>query len=929
MKGIIHSFVPSPYKMLIIGVWLIFFPALTRAEPPQDLSLQKQLEEVVARFPAPSVTERDEAAEEFLRLGQRGVLAACRMLSAPGERDDSAVRFALHGITMSVNRPGSEKYRALYTQALLKALREEDNPEIMAFLISQVQLVGKDDAVKALAGYLEHPRLSDPAAQALLAIHTARAEEALLKALPEVSGDRKVIIIRALGEMRSHKSLGYIHPFTQASDPELREVSLFALANIGDPSSEAALSRFSILASAYERNRASSRLLLFARRLGEAGYRKHAARICQGMIEHYTSPRESQISCAALAILKETLGETALGDMLRAMDSPLRDVRVRALALAEGIPGKEVTSMWLHELPERPEKVQAEIIAMLGRRGDETALPALRDALRSPSPLVRVAAVKAASRIGGVAVLEDLWPLMESREPEEIAAVQQAFLRFPSERVVPEAIARLGHSGPLAQAALLELLAERRAQDAAGQAFDLLSNGEAAVRKAALTALKDLVKSEDIGRVIELLLKTETRSEIPVIQDALVAGALQISAEEERAASILTAYGEIPEERRPDLLRPLARIGGEAALNLVIRETRNSNSRIRAAAVYALSQWPELEAAGELIRICRDAPDRKVLYTALQGYVRLVGEANLPAAQKTALLEEAMEMELGTQEKNLILGGLARIKSSAALELAARFLDEPEVRDRAARIVLRIALPEAGVDGPAEGEIVPILIRARPFIADEQEQKQIDSRIDQLMRREGFVPLFNGKNLDGWMGDTQGYAAEDGVIVVHPDRGSGNLYTEEQYADFILRFEFRLTPGANNGLGIRTPPEGDAAYVGMELQILDNDSPKYRDLKPYQYHGSIYGVVAAKRGYQKPVGEWNHQEVRAIGPRVTVILNGEVIVDADIREASASGTMDGREHPGLQRDRGHIGFLGHGSRVEFRNLWIKTVDPKG
>ncbi len=189
----------------------------------------------------------------------------------------------------------------------------------------------------------------------------------------------------------------------------------------------------------------------------------------------------------------------------------------------------------------------------------------------------------------------------------------------------------------------------------------------------------------------------------------------------------------------------------------------------------------------------------------------------------------------------------------------------------------------------------------------------------------GFRPLFNGEDLSGWMGDTQGYAAEDGKIVIHPDRGSGSLYTEREFADFILRFEFRLTPGANNGLGIRTPPEGNAAYVGMELQILENSAPKYQELKPYQYHGSIYGVVPAERGHQRPVGEWNFQEVTARGRRITVVLNGMTILDADIDEASASGTADGLDHPGLRRPKGHIGFLGHGSRVEFRNIWIKEI----
>jgi hypothetical protein len=119
--------------------------------------------------------------------------------------------------------------------------------------------------------------------------------------------------------------------------------------------------------------------------------------------------------------------------------------------------------------------------------------------------------------------------------------------------------------------------------------------------------------------------------------------------------------------------------------------------------------------------------------------------------------------------------------------------------------------------------------------------------------------------------------------------------------------------------------EGDAAYAGMELQILDNTAEIHKDLKPYQYHGSIYGVAPAKRGYLKPVGEWNDQEVIADGRRITVKLNGVVIVDADIDEASSPKTMDGRDHPGLKREKGHIGFLGHGSRVEFRNIRIKEL----
>ncbi|MDD2909988.1 MAG: DUF1080 domain-containing protein [Petrimonas sp.] len=193
-------------------------------------------------------------------------------------------------------------------------------------------------------------------------------------------------------------------------------------------------------------------------------------------------------------------------------------------------------------------------------------------------------------------------------------------------------------------------------------------------------------------------------------------------------------------------------------------------------------------------------------------------------------------------------------------------------------------------------------------------------------KKEGFRVLFDGTNLNEWTGNKKDYVVESGNIVLYPSQNfGGNLYTKEQFDNFIFRFEFMLTPGANNGLGIRAPLEGDAAYGGMELQILDNDAPVYKNLQIYQYHGSVYGVIPAKRGYLKPVGEWNYQEVIADGDRIKVILNGTTILDGNIREASKNGTIDKRDHPGLLNKTGHIGFLGHGSLVKFRNIRIKPL----
>lgn len=192
-------------------------------------------------------------------------------------------------------------------------------------------------------------------------------------------------------------------------------------------------------------------------------------------------------------------------------------------------------------------------------------------------------------------------------------------------------------------------------------------------------------------------------------------------------------------------------------------------------------------------------------------------------------------------------------------------------------------------------------------------------------KEEGFTPIFDGKTLAGWQGGKGAYEVKDGAIVCLKNGSGGNLYTEKEYANFVLRFEFKLTPGANNGIGIRAPREGDAAFVGMEVQVLDNDDPAYKGIQDYQTHGSVYGVLPGKRGFLKKTGEWNTQEITCDGKHVKVVLNGETITEGDIEKASTPHTIDKREHPGLKREKGFICFCGHGAHVEFRNLRVKEL----
>ena len=242
----------------------------------------------------------------------------------------------------------------------------------------------------------------------------------------------------------------------------------------------------------------------------------------------------------------------------------------------------------------------------------------------------------------------------------------------------------------------------------------------------------------------------------------------------------------------------------------------------------------------------------------------------------------------------------------------------------------------------AEGQILLIAGNA-PLNVREMYIRELPAtprfELSEEEAADGFEVLFDGTSMHKWTGNTTNYVPVDGTIYVTAQYGgSGNLYTKKEYGDFVLRFEFAFDrEGVNNGIGIRTPMGVDAAYHGMEIQVLDHDAPIYKNLRVYQQHGSVYGIIPAKRVKFPPLGTWNVEEIRAVGDRITVTVNGEVILDGDIREACQGHnvapdggkknpyTVDHRNHPGLFNASGHIGLLGHGPGIKFRNIRIKEL----
>lgn len=215
-------------------------------------------------------------------------------------------------------------------------------------------------------------------------------------------------------------------------------------------------------------------------------------------------------------------------------------------------------------------------------------------------------------------------------------------------------------------------------------------------------------------------------------------------------------------------------------------------------------------------------------------------------------------------------------------------------------------------------------IRWKNIFLREIPAQEANALLQKKGTGEGFVTLFDGKSLEGWSGAVENYEVADGVIRCKAGKG-GVLHTSKEYSDFVVSLEFMVPPGGNNGLAIRYPGSGDTAYVGMcELQVLDNDSPKYAKLDPRQYHGSAYGMAAAARGYQRPAGEWNYQEVTVAGSTIKVELNGNLILDTDLSKVTEY--MANSPHPGKERTTGYFGFAGHSDPVSFRNVRIKSLE---
>jgi HEAT repeat protein len=923
----------------IVSLLLIIAPAT------QGASMQALIEQL----PAGNFELEKSVAADLVKSGPDGLQKLCQKLVPPGTGDDTQVRLALNAVTMYVSEAGNESDRLTYVAALLQTLNAGTDKEVQAFLIRQLQLAGKAESIKPLSGFLSDQRLCEPAAQALVRIGGDQAGAALARALPNATENVTIAVVRSLGALRYAPAAEALVPYTNSKDPDLQLAALWSVANIGHSSAQQPLSSACSIGSSYRRAKAHAYYLLYAQRLMETQtQRKNGIKICRILVRSNTTP--ANIRSSALGVIVDVLGARALDALLRAVDIEDAQVQAAALSFAHKIPGTEATAKWVNKAKQAPASTKVQILGMLGRRNDPTALPALVSALKDDDVSVRIAAIVATVDLAQEKAADQLLPAMKRADTdEEVKAFQSALSRLGGSETLSAIADAMGDMPAKPRIALIEILEERQARPYSRLVIAQTKDEDQAVRKAALQALDNVARASDLPVLIELLLQARKGSDVTAARKAVIAAARQMDDPNKATTGLLTALGEGNKATRIPILKTLPGIGGSTALNSTIKATQDSDASIQDAAIRGLADWPDTAAIAGLFKIAKNAEKLTHQVLAIRACTRLISAADWPAAKKVQMLQQTLDAAQRVEEKKAVLASAANLRTVDSLIFVSTCLYQEDLNSEAALAVAKIACPQRRGDKGMGGDLVAVMLKRsleKKKILDEKIKKRIEDHlanmpavqasdaIPPMQVPEGFVPLFNGKNLLGWKGlllspydnpakrkklspeelkKRQAEADEDmrkhwfvdnGVLCF--DGTGHSLATTRDYGDFEMLVDWKLlTPNGDSGLYLRGSPQ---------VQIWD----------PAHWKIGSGGLYNNKKNPSKPtmiadnpIGQWNTFRIKMTGERVTVHLNGKLIVDDVVLE-----NYWDRNSPIFPLEQ--IELQCHGDPICFRNIFIKA-----
>lgn len=905
------------------------------AQPKQDnRAAHTKVADLLQQQPAKDKAALEANMKALAEMGEEGVLGIASMMAAPGKGDNTAAEYALTGYAFYVTQPGKESLKADAVKSYVKALAKVQDKEVKEFFIRRLESIGNDDAVAALAPYLADERLSAITARTLVQINSAASRKALLDAIDKAPGRNKQSLVLAIGDARVPEATSILVPLAASTDKMLAKTALYALSYIAAPGAKGVLETSASRAGyKYDVTNATTAYLAYIQQLAASGKTGEAVRLAQTLLNTTAKdPSQIHVRTAALSLLDQFSGDASLPLLTAAAGDANGAYRDAALKLAGKRLNTASIAAWIKTLAKASPASKAAIAGMLGDNKVTAALPAVQRLLGDKNPEVRLAAITATGQIGGAQAVPALLEVLSKGGDKEVAAVQSVLKTIKGNEVATQSAAALAGVPANAQVALLDVVAGRMADGAFAQVLPLTKSNNETVRKAAFASLKDVVSPANLAALLQLLNTAGSAQDVKGIQEAVVAAAAGSS---NASVAVIEGMKAAPADKRDRYLTVLGGIGGASSLQMVKEAFDKGNAEQKKAAVSALSAWKDASAMQPLLDIARK--DAGVRSEALKGYVRLA-KAETRAEQRLLYLTNAMELTKEAGLKKAILQQVEQCKTFPALIFAGQFLDDADAQQEAAQAVMNIALADKSYNGATVRSLLDKTSSVLKGGDAGYQREAIRKYLSEMPAGEGFVSMFNGKDLTGWKGlvadpikrakmhpDTlkkkqavadvkmrEGWSVKDGVLWFN---GHGdNLASTKKYGDIEMFVDWKIEPSGDAGIYLRGTPQ---------VQIWDTTR---RDVGAEVGSGGLYNNT---KNPSKPlaladnaIGEWNTFRIIQKGDRVTVYLNGVLVVDNVILE-----NYWDRKQPIFAEEQ--LELQAHGTNVYYRNIYVREFErPK-
>ncbi|SMD04084.1 family 16 glycoside hydrolase [Pedobacter nyackensis] len=924
---------------ILLAVVLLQGNVFAQAQDKSDeRTTTTRIADLLAQLPARDAKQLKGNMQEIAQLGEDGYVTLISGLTAPGKGNNALLEYAIGGFSAYVTQPGQENWRKMSVNAYVKALAKLSDKQNKSFIISQLELVGKDDAIASLQPYLADAQLADPAARALVKINSPAAKAALLNGLAKANGAAKLSIVEALGDSRDKAAAKAIAPLT-TGESNLAKMSLYALAYIADPSSEPVLAAAAEKAGyKYDNTNAVAAYVWYAEQLMKNGEKVEANKIAKKILEQVKADDQVHIRTAALKLVSDFSKAQSDEYLFAAMSDKQFQYRAAALKLALPNLTPVTADQWTKKIAKADPATQVAIIDMLGDSKIKSVLPAITALFKSNDLAVRSAAIAAAGKIGQEQVLGNLLKTMGRGDGATITAVSDAISRMSGDGITAKVAAFIPKAKPEVQVALINVLASRAANAQLSTIYGQLKSKNPEVKQAAFTALKQTVTSENLPQLFKLLNETPGQTELVKVQDAIIAAMKGVKNNDQQVDMVLQQMAATSADKKPLFYKMLASLGGDKSLKAVSEAFNTGDESTKTAAIAALSSWADIGAADELIKIARQPANAAYVNKAVDGYLRLVRAAKYQPEQRLLLLREAMAVAKAPAQQQQILKDIEQGKCLNALLFAGRYLDNPALQQAAANAVMNITLADKSYNGALVKDLLNKTISVIKGADSEYQIEAMRKYLAEMPKGEGFVPMFNGTDLTGWKGlvgdplkrakmdaatlaTAQAKADAEALDSWKPINGElqfmshgNNLATVKKYGDFEMLVDWKIIDDKKG--------EGDAGIYlrgTPQVQIWDNARVK---VGAQVGSGGLYNN---KTNESKPLkvadnklDEWNTFRILMKGDRVTVYLNGELVTDNVILE-----NFWDRNLPIFAEEQ--IELQAHGSPVAYRDLYIREI----